>query len=206
MHLIKSKEKKERSLQSNLGLKAYRSASPKSGMNKRGTRPGEHGGKFSRNGSEFKTQLMEKQRIKFSYGLSEKQIKTIFKKALASKKSVTNFILRKLETRLDNVTFKLGYAPSRIMARQLISHGHFLVNGRKVNVPSFEVKVGDLITIKEKSQKISLFKEIPTTLKGAPQESWLSRDVAKFEGTMKSVPENIELPFNINLVVDYYSR
>jgi small subunit ribosomal protein S4 len=207
MRLLKSKEKKERSLGAKLGLKAHRCNSPKCAMIRRPTKPGMHSNS-SRSGSEFKLQLSEKQKIRFSYGLTEKQMKRYVTEALANKKkgSVTDQIIKKLESRLDNVVFRLGFAPSRIVARQLISHGHFLVNGRKVTICSFQTKPGDVIAVKERSKSLSPFKDLPNTLKGENPESWLSRDNQKLQGIVKSFPENVQVPFDVNLVVDYYSR
>ena len=205
MHLIKSKEKKERALQTKLFLKAHRCSSPKCAMIRRPSRPGVHGAKMVRGGSEFKMQLMEKQKIKISYGLTETQIKGIFSKALSQSKSVMDSLLKGLEMRLDNVIFRSDLAPSRIMARQLVSHGHFYVNGRKVKSPSYIVKVGDVISLKEKSKSIPMFKDIQNVLKKSGA-SWISVNPEKVEATVKSFPENVEMPFNANLVVDYYSR
>ncbi|MBP6855419.1 MAG: 30S ribosomal protein S4 [Candidatus Pacebacteria bacterium] len=206
MHIIKSKEKKERSLQAKLGLKAHRCNSPKCAMVRRPNKPGVHGGKFARAGSEFKQQLVEKQRIKVSYGLTEKQIRSIFRTALGNKKSVTNAIVSKLETRLDNVVFRLGLAPSRIVARQIVGHGHIIVNKRKVTIPSFAVSVGDVISVREQDKHSALFKELPGTLRATAVDSWLSLDPALLTGTVNRMPEGVQLPFNINLVVDYFSR
>lgn len=208
MHLLRAKEKKERALGTSLNLKAFRSNTPKSAMVRRPNRPGVHGARMSRGGSEFKQQLMEKQKVRLSYGLNETQMKKLISNALAKKKtaSVTDLITRQLETRLDNVFYRLGFAPSRIMARQFVSHGHVIMNGRKVNVPSCIVKVGDIIAVKESSKTIPVFKDLPNTLKGENPENWLSRNTQKLEGTIKSLPEGVEVPFNINLVIDYYSR
>jgi len=206
MHLLKSKEKKERALGTKLGLKAFRCNSPKCAMIRRPTKPGMHS-RPGRGFSEFKQQLMEKQKIKISYGLSERQMKTVVTKSLERKKAgVTDQIVKKLESRLDNVAYRLGFAPSRIVARQLISHGHFLVNSRRVTIPSYAVKVGDVVAIKEVSKTMPLFKDLVNTLKGENPENWLTRNVPKLEGTVKSLPEGVELPFDINLVIDYYSR
>jgi small subunit ribosomal protein S4 len=206
MHLLKSKEKKERALGTKLGLKAFRCNSPKCAMIRRPSRPGMHT-RPPRNFSEFKQQLMEKQKIRISYGLSERQMKTVVTKSLKNKKAgVTDQIVNKLELRLDNVAYRLGFAPSRIVARQLISHGHFLVNGRKVTIPSFAVKAGDVIAVKETSKSMPLFKDLVNTLKGENPENWLARDIAKLEGMAKSLPQDVKLPFDINLVIDYYSR
>jgi small subunit ribosomal protein S4 len=207
MRLLKSKEKKERSLGTKLGLKAYRCNSPKCAIIRRPTRPGMHT-RPGRGFSEFKQQLMEKQKIRFSYGLTEKQMSAVVAKALAKKKtaSVTGQIVGRLESRLDNVAYRLGFAPSRIVARQLISHGHFMVKGKKVTIPSYILRVGEVVSIREQSRQIPLFKDLTNILKGENPENWLTRDVQKLEGFMKSTPEGVELPFDINLVIDYYSR
>lgn len=205
MRLIKSKEKKERALQTKLFLKAFRCSSPKCAMVRRPSKPGVHGQKSFRGGSEFKTQLMEKQRIKISYGLTETQIRSIFRNALSKKKSVLDSLLKSLEMRLDNIVFRSGFVPSRIMGRQLVSHGHFYVNGKKVKSPSYLVKAGDVVALKEKSKQMPLFKDIKNTLKKSGV-SWITIDPEKVELTVKSNPENVEMPFNVNLVVDYYSR
>ncbi len=207
MHLLKSKEKKERALGTKLGLKAHRCNSPKCAMIRRPTKPGEHP-RQGRGFSEFKQQLMEKQKIRFSYGLSEKQMNAVVDKALSKKKvaSVTDQIVGRLESRMDNVVYRLGFAPSRIVARQLISHGHFLVNGRKVNIPSRILKVGEVVAVREQSKNIPMFKDLGNILKGENPENWLTRNVQKLEGSIKSKPEGIEMPFDINLVIDYYSR
>jgi small subunit ribosomal protein S4 len=111
-----------------------------------------------------------------------------------------------LEKRLDNVTYRLGLAPSRSVARQLVSHGHFLVNGRKTTIPSYEVKVEDVISIRPQSQKHPLFQELPVILKKYDAPVWLKLDVDKLEGKMVMQPKDFEMPFNVNLVVDYYSK
>ncbi len=205
MKLLKAKEKKERGLGVKLGLKAFRSNSPKSAMIRRPYRPGEHGKSRSRSASEFKTQLLEKQKAKFSYGLTETQIKNILNKALKSKESTSNKLIEQLETRLDSIVYWMGFAPSRISARHLVSHGHFLVNGRKVTVASFKVKPGDVIAIKESSKEMPLFKDLKNLLK-KNSHAWVKIDAEKLEGTISTPPQDIELPFNINAVIDYYAR
>lgn len=206
MRILKAKEKKERALGINLGLKAHRSNSAKSALVRRGTTPGVHGGKRRRMPSEYKLQLMEKQKVRFSYGLTEKQMTKLVKESLVSMGSTTKEIVKRLEERLDNVVYRLGIAGSRSMARQMVGHGHILVNGRKTKIPSFKVGVGDVILVKEKSKTSPLFKELSVVLKSRNIEDWLSMDAEKLEGTMKKTPENVETPFNINLVIDYYSR
>jgi small subunit ribosomal protein S4 len=206
MKLLKAKEKKERALGTRLGLKAYRSSSPKSAMNRRPYRPGEHGKRMSRSNSEFKQQLMEKQKMKLSYGLTERQMRKVFETALSTKKSILESIVSQLESRLDNVAYRMGFAPSRIVARQFVGHGHITVNGRKVTVPSFVVRAGDIVSIRENSRPKGMFKDVKNALKGHADAAWFIVDPEKLEGKVKSAPEGVELPFNINLVTDYYSR
>jgi len=207
MHL-KAKEKKERALGTKLFLKAYRSHSPKSAMLRRPNRPGVHGARPVRGGgSEYKTQLMEKQKIRFTYGLSEHQMKSVVHGALkAGSGSVPERIIKTLESRLDNVVFRVGFSPSRIMARQSVSHGHITVNGRKVTIPSYRVRVGDVIGIRESRKNILLFKDLPNTLKAHSEPAWLLVDDMAVSGKVKAEPLGVELPFNINLVIDFYSR
>jgi small subunit ribosomal protein S4 len=206
MRILKAKEKKERALGVRLGLKAYRSDSPKSAMVRRPTRPGIHGGKRARKPSEYKLQLMEKQKIKFSYGLTERQMKRIVRDALQSKESTPSEIVRQLEVRLDNAVFRLGLAPSRIVARQLVGHGHISVNGRKVTIPSYRVKTGEVITIKEKSKNMLFFKDLANILKSKQLPDWLSVDSQTLTGEVKGEPHDVDVPIDINLVIDYYSR
>ena len=206
MKLLPAKEKKERALGTKLGLKPYRSLSPKAAMTRRPYRPGVHGAKRTRAGSEFKTQLMEKQKVKLTYGLNETQLKRVFTNALANKKEpILQSILNQIEFRLDNVVYRLGFAPSRIMGRQLVSHGHFTVNGRKVTIPSYRVRVGDVIGIREVRKNMPLFKDLKNTLKGK-KESWLKINEQELTGTVTGLPEQVDLPFNLNLVIDYYAR
>jgi len=150
--------------------------------------------------------LQEKQKIKFSYGLTERQMVKLVRAALQSKNSTSDEIMRRLESRLDNVVYRLGFAGSRIMARQMVTHGHIFVNGRKVNIPSFVVGKGDTITIKEKSKTSPLFKDLANVLKSHTPPEWLLLKADILEGAAGEVPEHIESPFNINLVIDYYSR
>ena len=204
--LIKSKEKKERSLGVKLFLKGERCSSPKCVMVRRPHRPGEHGKARRRGLSEYGTQLLEKQRIRFSYGLREEQMEKLFKGALGQGGSVGEVIVNALERQLANVVYRLGFASSRIIARQMVGHGHILVNGKKVMAPSYAVKIGDVVSIKPGSRELLIFKELPATLKKYDAPDWLTIDKEKIEGTVKSLPHQVEIPFDINLVVDYYSK
>ena len=119
---------------------------------------------------------------------------------------MTEIVLNVLERRLDNVIFRLGLANSRVIARQLINHGHFLINGRKINIPSYQVKVGDVIVVKPSSLSLLQFNDLANNLKNYKTPDWLELDKEKLTGQIKSMPADIEIPFNINLVVDYYSK
>ena len=199
------KEKKERALGEKLFLKGERCLSPKCAVVRRPYRPGAHGRDRRRALSEFGQQLQEKQKIRLTYGLKEAQFRRFFKGAL-KKGGESNIILEKLERRLDNVIFRLGFAVSRSIARQTVSHSHILVNNKIVNIPSYEVKIGDIITIKPTSKNLPLFKELSAQLKKYEPPSWLALDKEKLEAKVVSLPSNIQTPFNINLVVEYYSR
>ena len=199
-------EKKERSLGTKLSIRGDRANSPKSALTRKPYKPGQHGKRFSKL-SEFGTQLQEKQKIKFSYGVSDRQLKKIFKGAHGKKDvSAIDTITRLLESRLDNVVMRLGLVPSRSVARQMVSHGHFLVNGKRVNTPSYQVKPGNVVAIKESSKNMSVFEDIKNKLKNYEMPSWLSLNADTLEGKIESQPKDVNFPFNINLVVDYYSK
>ena len=156
--------------------------------------------------SEYGLQLREKQRAKFIYGVQERQFRTAFKKA-ASKKGITGEnLLIMLEERLDNVVFRMGLATTRREARQLVVHSHFTVNGKRVNIPSYIVKVGDVIKVKEKSQSSPKFKEIKEMQVGVP--AWLSVDRDKLEGKVLADPtrDQIDTPIEERLIVELYSK
>lgn len=206
MKLLSAKEKKERALGVRLGLKPFRSQSPKAAMTRRPYRPGMHGSKRSRTTSEFKIQLIEKQKMKILYGLNERQLKKIFTKALANKKEpILQSILDQLELRLDSIVYRAGFAPSRIMARQAVSHGHITLNGRKTTIASARARIGDHIAIREESKNKALFKDLPNTLK-AVKSSWFTVHPQELNVEITGRPQDIELPFNINAIIDYYAR
>ena len=188
-----------------LFLKGYRCYSSKCAIDRRGYAPGQHGQGRSKI-SDYGLQLREKQKAKRFYGLQETQFRNLFDKA-ARKTGITGEnLLILLETRLDNVVFRLGFASSRKEARQLVNHGHFKVNGRKVNIPSYEVKAGDVITVKEKSTNSPKFKEVKEMTITVP--SWLTVDVEKLEGKILSVPTRAEIdtPVAEHLIVELYSK
>ena len=205
--MVRVLEKKERSLGTRLSIRGDRANSPKAAIVRKPYKPGQHGKRFSKS-SEFGTQLLEKQKIKFSYGVTERQLKKIFENAQSQKKvSAIDAVMTFLESRLDNVVVRLGLVPSRSAARQLVSHGHFLVNGHRTTTPSYQVKSGDLITLKESSKSMPIFEDIKNKLKNyTVPSSWLSLNKDTLEGKVESVPKDVDFPFNINLVVDYYSK
>ncbi|MFL2485030.1 MAG: 30S ribosomal protein S4 [Candidatus Neomarinimicrobiota bacterium] len=176
-------------------------------LSKKGYRPGQHG-QTGKRFSTYSTQLKEKQKIKFTYGMLEKQFRTYFKKATQMKGETGLNLLVLLESRLDNVVYKLGFAPTRSSARQLVSHAHFMVNGVKVNIASYRLKPGDVVQIREKSKKLDIILNAIKMVKGDLSVSWLSVDKAKMEGTFVNYPERdeIDLTMNEQLVVEYYSR
>ncbi len=202
------KEKLSRKVGENLGLKAERSFSPKSSFLKKPYKPGAHGKARHRALSEFGVQLLEKQKIKITYALTEKQLQRYYNGAIQKKGITGDFLLSAIEARLDNAVFRSGFAPSRTMARQLVSHGHFLVNSKKVNIPSYPTRADDVITIKPQSRNKMIFFDLANKLKKREIPSWLVVDKKTFEIKIKSAPKNEDLPknLNINSVVSYYSR
>ena len=173
------------------------------GINKKSKRQPKQ---IRRKKSEYGIQLTEKQKVKFMYGLQEQQFRNLFVKA--SKKpgeAGTNFLIA-LESRLDNVVFRMGFAATRREARQMVNHGHFLLNGKKANIPSMEVKAGDVISVKEKSKSIQKFKELKEMVITTPE--WISIDTEKLEGRILKAPtrEDIDLPIEEHNIVEFYSR
>lgn len=189
-----------------LFLKGERCYSPKCALERRNFPPGQNGQGRRSKTSDYGLQLREKQKTKRFYGLQETQFRNLFDKA-ARKQGITGEnLLIMLETRLDNVVFRLGFASSRKEARQLVVHGHFQVNGKKVNIPSYTVKAGDVITVKEKSQNSPKFKEVKDMTITVP--SWMSVDVQKLEGKVLQIPtrEEIDTPIAEHLIVELYSK
>ncbi len=170
--------------------------------------PGQHGQGRRSKLSNYGTQLREKQKIKFMYGLLEKQFKLNFVKADKMKGETGTNMLQLLESRLDNVAYRLGFAPSRPAARQLVSHKHFLVNNKVVNIPSYIVKQGDVIEVRDKSKKMDIILESMRRIKGDMDLSWLELDKAKLRGTFVAVPDRDEMQLTVNeqLVVELYSK
>ena len=177
-------------------------------LNRKPYAPGQHGQGRRSKLSNYGTQLREKQKIKFMYGLLEKQFRLNFVKADKMKGETGTNMLQLLESRLDNVAFRLGFAPSRPAARQLVSHKHFLVNNKVVNIPSYIVKQGDVIEVRDKSKKMDIIPESMRRIKGDMDLSWLELDKAKLRGTFVAVPDRDEMQVTVNeqLVVELYSK
>jgi small subunit ribosomal protein S4 len=190
-----------------LFLKGSRCYTRKCSFERRSTPPGMYAQR-RRKVSEFGLQLREKQKVRKSYSVLERQFSNYFRKA-AQRSGMTGVnLLRMLEMRLDNVVFRMGFASSRAQARQLVTHGHFAVNGRATNIPSFQTKVGDRIEVRENRRGREYFKTTSETIKSAQIPEWVSIDAAKLAGTILSEPtrEQMPLEFNEQLVVEYYSR
>ena len=177
-------------------------------LNRKPYAPGQHGQGRRSKLSNYRTQLREKQKIKFMYGLLENQFRLNFVKADKMKGETGTNMLQLLESRLDNVAFRLGFAPSRPAARQLVSHKHFLVNNKVVNIPSYIVKQGDVIEVRDKSKKMDIILESMRRIKGDMDLSWPELDKAKLRGTFVAVPDRDEMQLTVNeqLVVELYSK
>ena len=177
-------------------------------LNRKPYGPGQHAQTRRGKTSNYGTQLQEKQKIKFMYGLLEKQFRITFKKAEKLKGETGTNMLQLLESRLDNVVFRLGFAPTRPAARQLVSHKHFLVNGIAVNIPSYRLKPGDIILVRDRSKKMDIILDSIRKIKGDIDLSWLDLDKAKMTGIFLNVPERdqMNLTFSEQLVVELYSK
>ncbi len=188
-----------------LFLKGDRCYSEKCALEKRAYAPGQHGQGRKKN-SDYGLQLREKQKAKRFYGLQETQFRNYFVKAAAKKGITGENLLVMLETRLDNAVFRMGFASSRKEARQLVTHGHFTINGRKADIPSMAVKVGDVIAVKNKSVSSPVFKEIKEMTISTP--AWISIDTSKLEGRILSLPtrDMIDTPVEERLIVELYSK
>ena len=191
-----------------LYLKGERCYSPKCAMERRPYPPGQHGQKRARRPSDYAVRLREKQKLRRIYGISERQFRNLFEEA-SKKKGVTGSVfLGLLESRLDNVVYRLGFAVSRRQARQLVRHGHITVNGRRVDLPSYRVRPGDESAEAEKSRNLKLIRQNLEAMKGRKVGPWLSLDVEGMKGKFLRLPdrEDLALPVNEQLVIEFYSR
>ncbi len=190
-----------------LFLKGDRCFTEKCAVERRQYPPGQHGqrrGKLS----DYGVQLREKQKVRKIYGLLEKQFRNTFARAEGKKGVTGEVLLQLLEARLDNVVHRMGFAPNRNSARQLVGHGHFHVNGRKVTIPSFMVRVGDVVELKEVSRNIGIINDNFSKMEHRGVPAWLEMDFQKYSGKVLQVParEDIQLTANEQLIVELYSK
>jgi small subunit ribosomal protein S4 len=190
-----------------LFLKGSRCYTKKCAFERRSTPPGMNTQR-RRKVSEFGIQLREKQKVRKSYSVLEKQFRNYFEKAEQRKGMTGENLLRMLEMRLDNVVYRMGLASSRAQARQLVGHGHFAVNGKPTNIPSFATKLGDRIEVRESRRGREIFKTVAETIKSAQIPEWVSVDAKQLAGSIIAEPAREQMPpeFNEQLVVEYYSR
>lgn len=190
-----------------LFLKGSRCMTEKCAIERRSYPPGQHGQARPRN-SEYSTQLREKQKLRRIYGLQERQFRGVFERAERQRGVTGEALLRLLECRLDNVAYRLGFGASRREARQLVSHGHLTMNGRKINVAGALVKTGDVIEVRERSRALISIQAALEAVDGRGIPEWLELDKPAFKGTIRALPtkEQIALPVNEQMVVELYSR
>jgi small subunit ribosomal protein S4 len=190
-----------------LFLKGTRCYTKKCSFERRPTPPGQHGVRRRKMG-EYGIQLREKQKVRRVYGVLERQFHNYFTAAEHNEGITGENLLRRLETRMDNVVYRLGFASSRAQARQLVAHGHFAVNGVPTNVPSYELKPGDRVEVRESRRSRDAFKVIRETLRSHQAPEWLSLDAANLSGSIAAVPRRDQMPLDLSeqLVVEYYSR
>jgi small subunit ribosomal protein S4 len=190
-----------------LFLKGTRCYTKKCSFERRPTPPGQHGVRRRKMG-EYGIQLREKQKVRRVYGVLERQFRNYFNEAETHVGVTGEALLQSLETRLDNVVFRLGFATSRAQARQLVTHGHFAVNGTPTNVASYRMLPGDRVEVRESRRNREAFKVIRETLKGHQAPEWLTLDAAKLAGSVASLPRRDQMPLDLSeqLVVEYYSR
>jgi small subunit ribosomal protein S4 len=191
-----------------LFLKGDRCLSPKCAIERNNTRPGQHGQARQRKVSGYGLQLREKQKVRRTYGILERQFHREFEMAARRPGKTSDNFLQILESRLDNIVYRLGFADSRAQARQLVTHGHFILNGRKTDIPSYMVKAGDVITVRDNSKNNEYFKTRALLLAQKAVPRWLRLDTAALSGQILALPtrQDIEVPFDEALVVEYYQR
>ena len=190
-----------------LFLKGERCYTDKCAIDRRAYPPGQHG-QGRKRASEYGLQLREKQKARRVYGVLEKQFRSYYQEAARRKGITGDMLLQLLELRLDNVVYRTGYASSRPEARQLVKHGHFLVEGRRVDIPSYQLKPGQSIALREKSASSQKFKELLEAAEGKSLPAWLERDTAARTGRVLRAPtrEEIDAPVTEQLIIEYYSR
>ena len=191
-----------------LFLKGEKCFTDKCAVERRAYAPGQHGQKSGARLSDYGKQLREKQKVRHIYGLLERQFRLYFQRAASQKGITGEMLLRQLELRLDNVVYSLGFASSRAQARQLVRHGHIEVNGKKINIPSYQVRKGDVIQVREKSRKNDQIRQSVETASGRGIPPWLELNPEQFRGTVLDLPkrEDIRLPIQEQLIVELYSK
>ena len=206
--MTKVLEKVERRLGEKLFIKGDRCAGPKCALARRAYAPGVHGKGRRRESSEFGMLMREKQKIRYIYGLDDKDLKRYITIASSQKGMFATNVLKLLELRLDNIVFRLGLADSRRMARQIVGHGHITVNGKIVSIPSYKVKKGNVIGLKELSIQSGFLKSIDDKLRSYETPRWLSLDKSKKMGTMLTEPEvdDVQTTVDITKIKEFYSR
>ncbi|HQE05348.1 MAG: 30S ribosomal protein S4 [Tepidanaerobacteraceae bacterium] len=190
-----------------LYLKGDRCYSSKCAIERRGYPPGQHG-QMRRKASEYGLQLREKQKARRIYGVLERQFRSYYEEAVRQKGVTGENLLRLLESRLDNVIYRMGFAPSRPQARQIVRYGHVEVNGKRVTIPSYLVKEKDVIAIREKSRSLGMFKEIAEAGESKVVPEWLSVNFETLTGQVNYLPnrEDIDVPLQEQLIVELYSK
>jgi small subunit ribosomal protein S4 len=191
-----------------LYLKGERCYTEKCGIERRGYVPGEHGRDRRAKETPYGQQLREKQKARRIYGILEAQFRNYFRKAERKKGVTGEILLQLLETRLDNIVYRLGIVTSRAAARQLVRHGHIEVNARVTDIPSFQVRVGDVVRVREKSRNIAYVKQSVENRRRTEMQTWLDFDDKKLEGRLNQIPsrENIPVPIQEQLIVELYSK
>ncbi|MGB2959084.1 MAG: 30S ribosomal protein S4 [Bacteroidota bacterium] len=191
-----------------LFLKGTKCFTEKCPVERRGFPPGQHGQSRRTKISEYGVQLREKQKVRRTYGLMERQFRNYFAKARKQTGRTGETLVKMLERRLDNVVYRLGFAPSRKAGRQLITHGHFLVNDKAVDIPSYLLKPGDVVRVREKSKQLEVVHASMKKMKDTAMLPWLTLDKASMAGTFLNVPERADIPLNADeqLIVELYSK
>jgi len=191
-----------------LFLKGTRCFTDKCAIERRNYPPGEHGKGRRVKETNYGQQLREKQKARRIYGIMERQFRHFFTKSTESRGVTGEVLLQMLECRMDNVVYRLGFAPSHHAARQLVRHGHFQVNGRKVNIPSYQVAAGDQVTLRDRSRKLAIVLSTLESRKGQDVPEWLSVDTDALTGRVLSIPTrgSIATPINEQLIVEFYSK
>lgn len=191
-----------------LFLKGTKCFTEKCPVEKRGYPPGQHGPMRRAKISEYGVQLREKQKVRRTYGLLERQFRRYFDRALKQTGRTGETLVKLLERRLDNVIYRLGFAPSRKAARQLVRHRHFMVNRKIVDIPSYLLSPGDVIQVRDRSRKLDIVHQSLKRMRDAAMVPWLSLDKANLTGTFLNIPERADVPLNANeqLIVELYSK